>query len=71
VANSVGSLAPTPGGLGAVEGLLITLLVSFDVPSPEAVAVVLVYRLINFWLPIPVGFGSYLAIRGAPGPGAP
>jgi len=24
---------------------------------------VLVYRLINFWLPIPVGFGSYLAIR--------
>ena len=63
VANAVGSLAPTPGGLGAVEGLLITLLVSFDVPSPQAIAVVLVYRLINFWLPIPVGFGSYLAIR--------
>lgn len=63
VANAVGSLAPTPGGLGAVEGLLIALLVSFDVPSPEAIAVVLVYRLINFWLPIPVGFGSYLAIR--------
>jgi uncharacterized protein (TIRG00374 family) len=63
VANAVGSLAPTPGGLGAVEGLLITLLVSFDVPSPQAVAVVLVYRLINFWMPIPVGFGSYLAIK--------
>ena len=63
VANAVGSLAPTPGGLGAIEGLLITMLVSFDVPSPEAVAVVLVYRLINFWLPIPVGFGSYLAVR--------
>ena len=42
---------------------MITLLVSFDVPSPQAVAVVLVYRLINFWLPIPVGFGSYLAIN--------
>jgi len=63
VANAVGSLSPTPGGLGAVEGLLITLLVSFDVPSPQAIAVVLLYRLINFWLPIPVGFGSYLAIR--------
>ena len=63
VANAVGSLAPTPGGLGAVEGLMITLLVSFDVPSPQAIAVVLVYRLINFWLPIPVGFGSYVAIR--------
>ena len=63
VANAVGSLAPTPGGLGAVEGLLITLLVSFDVPSAQAIAVVLVYRLINFWLPIPAGFASYLAIR--------
>jgi len=63
VANAVGSLAPTPGGLGAVEGLMITLLVSFDVPSPQAIAVVLVYRLINFWLPIPVGLGSYMAIR--------
>ena len=61
VANAVGSLAPTPGGLGAIEGLMITLLVSFDVPSPQAIAVVLVYRLINFWMPIPVGFGSYLA----------
>jgi uncharacterized protein (TIRG00374 family) len=63
VANAVGSLAPTPGGLGAIEGLMITLLVSFDVPSPQAIAVVLVYRLINFWIPIPVGFGSYLAIK--------
>jgi hypothetical protein len=63
VAYGVGTLAPTPGGLGAVEGLLITMLVSFDVPSPQAVAVVLVYRFINFWLPIPVGFGSYLAVR--------
>ena len=63
VAYGVGTLAPTPGGLGAVEGLLITLLVSFDVPSATAIAVVLVYRFINFWLPIPFGFGSYLAIR--------
>ena len=63
VAYGVGTLAPTPGGLGAVEGLLITLLVSFDVPSATAIAVVLVYRFINFWLPIPVGFGSYFAIR--------
>ena len=63
VANAVGSLSPTPGGLGAVEGLLITLLVSFDVPSPQAIAVVLLYRLINFWLPIPAGLGSYLTIR--------
>ena len=63
VAYGAGTLAPTPGGLGAVEGLLIAMLVSFDVPSAEAIAVVLVYRFINFWLPIPAGFVSYLAIK--------
>ena len=68
VAYSVGTLAPTPGGLGAVEGILIALFVSFGVPSATAVAVVLVYRLINFWLPIPPGFIAYLVVR--PGRGA-
>jgi uncharacterized protein (TIRG00374 family) len=63
VAYSVGTLAPTPGGLGAVEGILIALFVSFGVPSATAVAVVLTYRLINFWLPIPPGFIAYLVVR--------
>lgn len=63
VAYAVGTLAPTPGGLGAVEGLLIALFAGFGVPSAIAVAVVLVYRLINFWLPIPPGLISYAAVR--------
>jgi len=63
VAYAIGTLAPTPGGLGAVEGILIALYVSFGVPSATAVAVVLVYRLINFWLPIPPGFIAYLVVR--------
>ena len=63
VAYSIGTLAPTPGGLGAVEGLLIALFVSFGVPSAVAVAVVLVYRIINFWLPIPPGFIAYAIVR--------
>jgi glycosyltransferase 2 family protein len=63
VAYSIGTLAPTPGGLGAVEGILIALFVSFGVPSGVAVAVVLVYRIINFWLPIPPGFLSYAIVR--------
>ncbi|HEX5643463.1 MAG TPA: flippase-like domain-containing protein [Thermoleophilia bacterium] len=63
VAYSIGTLAPTPGGLGAVEGLLIALFVSFGVPSAVAVAVVLVYRIINFWLPIPPGFIAYAVVR--------
>jgi uncharacterized protein (TIRG00374 family) len=63
VAYSIGTLAPTPGGLGAVEGLMIALFLSFGVPSAIAVAVVLVYRIINFWLPIPPGFVTYAIVR--------
>lgn len=63
VAYSIGTLAPTPGGLGAVEGIMIALYVSFGVPSAVAVAVVLVYRIINFWLPIPPGFIAYAVVR--------
>lgn len=65
VAYAIGTLAPTPGGLGAVEGILIALTVSFGVPSATAVAGVLVYRLINFWLPIPPGLLAYLIVRPA------
>jgi len=63
VAYSVGTLAPTPGGLGAIEGIMIALYVSFGVPSAIAVAVVLVYRIINFWLPIAPGFIAYAIVR--------
>ena len=63
VANVVGTFSPTPGGLGAVEGVMIALLVGFGMPSAAAVAVVLVYRLINFWLPIPAGLATYVSLR--------
>lgn len=63
IAYSVGTLAPTPGGLGAIEGLLVALYVGFGVPSAIAVAVVLTYRVINFWLPIPPGLIAYATLR--------
>lgn len=63
IAYAVGTLTPTPGGLGAVETLLITMFIGFGVPSAEATVVVLSYRLINFWLPVPPGLISYAFIR--------
>ena len=42
---------------------MIALLVGFGMPSAAAVAVVLVYRLINFWLPIPAGLATWLSVR--------
>ncbi len=63
VAYVVGTFSPTPSGLGAVEGVLIALLVGFGLDSSAAVAIVLVYRLIFFWLPIPVGLATYVSVR--------
>jgi uncharacterized protein (TIRG00374 family) len=63
VAYAVGTLTPTPGGLGAVETLMITMFIGFGIPSAEATVVVLSYRLINFWLPVPPGLISYAFVR--------
>jgi hypothetical protein len=63
VAYAVGTLTPTPGGLGAVEALMIAAFIGFGVPSAEAAVVVLSYRFINFWLPIPPGLVSYALLR--------
>jgi glycosyltransferase 2 family protein len=61
--NTVGSLAPTPGGLGAVEAVLVAGLTAMGIPAHEAIPAVLVFRLATFWLPIPVGWLSYLALQ--------
>ena len=50
-------------GLGVVEGVLIPTLVGFGVSKPTAILGVLGYRLVNFWLPIPVGGIAYLSLR--------
>ena len=56
VANLVALLPITPGGLGLVEGVVIPVLVSFGSPRTAAVLGVLTWRLIAFWLPIPVSW---------------
>ena len=56
--NAVGSLAPTPGGLGAVEVALATGLAAAHMPSVAAVSAVLVFRLATFWIPVPLGWGA-------------
>jgi uncharacterized membrane protein YbhN (UPF0104 family) len=53
----------TPGGLGVVEATLVTLLVGFGIPRGIATLGVIVYRLINFWAPIPVGGLAYVSLQ--------
>jgi uncharacterized protein (TIRG00374 family) len=57
------SFGITPGGLGVVEAALAAALVAAGVHSPQAVAAVLVYRLISFWLVDAVGWVLYGATR--------
>jgi uncharacterized protein (TIRG00374 family) len=59
----------TPGGLGVVEATLTGVLVGFGTPKGVAALGVVGYRLINFWLPIPLGGLSYLSLQvGLGGP---
>lgn len=51
--SAVGSVSPTPGGLGAVEAALVAGLTAVGVQPAPAIAGVLVFRLLTFWLPIP------------------
>jgi uncharacterized protein (TIRG00374 family) len=59
LANVAAALPITPGGLGVVEGVLVPTLVAFSTTRDVAVLGVLGWRLMNFWLPIPLGFACY------------
>ena len=53
----------TPGGLGIVEAVLVPTLVGFGSPAGIALLGVVSYRLVNFWLPIPVGAFASLSLK--------
>jgi undecaprenyl-diphosphatase len=53
--GSAASIAPTPGGVGAVEAVLLTGLTGLGMAAAPALAAVFVYRFATFWLPIPIG----------------
>ncbi len=50
------SFGLTPGGLGVVEAVLAASLVAVGIKGHYALAAVLVYRLISFWLVMTVGW---------------
>jgi uncharacterized membrane protein YbhN (UPF0104 family) len=54
--SALGSIVPTPGGLGAVEAALTAGLVATGLHGTEAASAVLLFRLLTFWLPVPVGW---------------
>ena len=63
LANIVALLPITPGGLGVMEVTLSAALVGFGVPSGIAILGVVTWRLVNFWLPIPIGAAAYVSLH--------
>jgi hypothetical protein len=63
LANILAAIPLTPGGLGVVEFVLVSMLAGFGVPDAAALSGVLAYRAVNFWLPIPFGGLAYASLE--------
>jgi glycosyltransferase 2 family protein len=61
---ALGSIIPTPGGLGAVEAALTAGLVAAGLHGTEAASSVLLFRLLTFWLPVPFGWAALNYLEG-------
>jgi glycosyltransferase 2 family protein len=62
--SAVGSIVPTPGGLGAVELALTTGLGATGLAGAVAASSVLLFRLLTFWLPVPLGWAALRYLEG-------
>jgi uncharacterized protein (TIRG00374 family) len=62
-ASLLGMVPLTPGGLGFVEVGLTGSLALAGVSPADALVATLAYRLINFWLPLPIGGAAYWLYR--------
>ena len=63
LANILAAVPITPGGLGVVEFVLVTMLAGFGLTDGQALSAVLAYRAVNFWLPIPFGGLAYASLE--------
>ena len=61
--SAVGAVAPTPGGLGAVEAALVAGLTAVGTAPGTAVTGVLAYRGLTYWLPIIPGWLTFRALQ--------
>lgn len=59
IGQTLGHLAPAPGGLGAVEAVTVAGLTAVGIPATAAVAAVLTSRLLTYWLPVLPGIAMF------------
>lgn len=59
IGQTFGHIIPSPGGLGAVESLMVGGLVALGIPPTTSVAAVLTSRLLTYWLPVLPGIATF------------
>ncbi|MGV1008040.1 MAG: lysylphosphatidylglycerol synthase transmembrane domain-containing protein [Dermatophilaceae bacterium] len=62
-ASLFGGLAPIPGGMGVMEGAIITGLMAAGIPEAQAVPTTFAYRLITAYLPPVWGYPAIFWLR--------
>ncbi|MFZ1483518.1 MAG: lysylphosphatidylglycerol synthase transmembrane domain-containing protein [Candidatus Saccharimonadales bacterium] len=60
---AVGAATPTPGGLAGVEAGLVAGLLAMNVDEVSAIAAVLAFRFVTFWLPLVPGIVALWYVR--------
>ncbi len=61
--GQLGNWLPIPGGIGGTELGLVGALVLYGVPALTATAAVLLYRVIELWIPAILGAGAFVQLR--------
>lgn len=59
IGQTLGHIAPVPGGLGPTEALMVAGLVAVGTAPTAAVASVLTMRLLTYWLPVLPGIAMF------------
>ena len=59
IASAIAIIAPTPGGVGAVEAALIATLIRLGMDAEASVSAVFLFRTVTFWLPVLPGWISF------------
>jgi len=61
--GQLGNWLPVPGGVGGTELGLVGALVLYGLPALTATAAVLLYRVIELWIPAVQGIAAFLQLR--------
>jgi uncharacterized membrane protein YbhN (UPF0104 family) len=61
--SAVAAAAPVPGGVGAVEAATTGAVVAAGAPAALALPAVLLFRLLTFWLRVPLGWLCLVLLR--------